>query len=242
MRRQVQAEVRTSQVSRAIPRRRSGPHRPTPSGGTRSAALRALHQCYVELADSGRHLLQELLTDGPPVQWQHYPADDAFDAAGMYQWFYHSHSPEDRPGAVEHGHFHLFARTEALGEAPTSARERQFLARFGATPSPAGTRHLISMGLTPKGVPCSLFTVNSWVTGDQMLSAQTTLELLQSLRLDTGHRAIDRVIVAVMRLNDHALPALLRRRDATLLRHRDESTDVFSDLTVEELSSQRLAL
>ncbi|MBK6672039.1 MAG: hypothetical protein IPG49_00680 [Proteobacteria bacterium] len=176
------------------------------------------------------------------MQWKHYPADDAFDSGGIYQWFYHSHSLEDRPGAAEHGHFHLFARTEALGAETTCARERTFLARFGAHPSAASTRHLVSIGLTPKGLPCSLFTVNSWVTGDQMLSAHATLRLLRGIQLDTGQPIIDRVIVAVLRLNDHALPALMQERDETLLRHQGEAADVLADLSVEELSLLPLEL
>jgi hypothetical protein len=201
-----------------------------------------LQECYSQLARKGLHLLGDLLADGPPVQWKHYPADDAFDSGGIYQWFYHSHSPEDRPGASEHGHIHLFARTEALGAEATCARERTFLARLGTRPSEATTRHLVSIGLTPKGVPCSLFTVNSWVTGDQMLSAPATLRLLRGIRLDTGHPLVDRVIVAVLRLSDHALPTLLQERDATLLRHHGEVVDLLANSSVEELSSLQLTL
>ncbi len=170
------------------------------------------------------------------MQWAHYPADDAFDSGGVYQWFYHSHSPEDRPGASEHGHIHLFARTAALGGAATGRRERAFLALQGATPSDASTRHLLAIGLTPQGVPCSLFTVNSWVTGDQMLSAKATLALLRDISLETGYPVIDRVIVALLRLCARDLPSLLRRRDASLAVGRRGGANVLQDESLEGLS------
>ena len=233
---QVQAEVRAGQVSPTVRKPRSVPSRPAPRGDARSAAAIELLDCYGELARTQSHLLQDLLAGKAPVQWAHYPADDAFDSGGVYQWFYHSHSPEDRPGATEHGHIHLFVRTTALGGAATGKRERAFLALHGATPSDASTRHLLAIGLTPQGVPCSLFTVNSWVTGDQLLSAAATLPLLKDICLDTGHPIIDRVIVALLRLCVRDLPSLLRRRDASLAVARRPDASVFQDESLEGLS------
>jgi hypothetical protein len=218
------------------------PSRPHPRGTARSEAACELLACYAQLSQSGRHLLQDLLEGQPPVQWSHYPPRDAFDAGGVYQWFYHSHSPEDRPGAAEHGHIHLFVRTKALGRASTSRRERGFLDGLGATPSTASTRHLITIGLTARGVPCSLFTVNGWVTGDQLLSAKATLRLLREISLDTGHRIIDRVIVALLQLCARSLPALLRARDASLYSRSAGGADVLLDESLEELSVMPLHL
>lgn len=46
------------------------------------------------------------------------------------------------------------------------------------------TRHLLTIGFDTKGVPNSIFTVNSWVTGDLMLSALTTATLLEEMAID----------------------------------------------------------
>lgn len=68
---------------------------------------------YSRLASEGRQLLADVLDGAAPVAWAHYPGDDARDAGSGYQWFYHSHGADDRPGGVEHGHIHLFARAAA---------------------------------------------------------------------------------------------------------------------------------
>ncbi len=76
----------------------------------RESACRRLLATYAALAVKGEHLMQPLLQGKLPEEWDHYPEDDAIDLVSGYQWFYHSHAPEVRPGATEHGHFHLFAR------------------------------------------------------------------------------------------------------------------------------------
>ena len=44
------------------------------------------------------HLFGSLLNGCAPRQWDHYPQVDAIDSKGRFQWYYHSHSPADRPG------------------------------------------------------------------------------------------------------------------------------------------------
>ncbi len=166
--------------------------------------------CYARLARDERHLLASLLDGKPPVQWQHYPADDAIDATRRYQWFYHSHDPEDRPGATEHGHFHLFVRPEGSIDEPA---ESQFLRRLRCRRRRANTRHLLAIGMNAVGLPISMFTVNRWVTGDLPLSANATIALLQTLRLSTGHAAIDTVLESVIALHRREIRALIERRD-----------------------------
>ncbi len=53
----------------------------------RSAGLRLL-QTYADLSDSKGHLLDEVLGDAVPLQWAHYPPDDAIDLSSGFQWFY----------------------------------------------------------------------------------------------------------------------------------------------------------
>jgi len=184
---------------------------------TQSAGLRLL-QSYTELANRHEHLLGELLTGQPPQQWEHYPPGDAIDTSSGYQWFYHSHSPEDRPESEEHGHIHLFARRPLWSRRLQSLAELEFQKICGQqSTTQTHTRHLLAIALNAKGVPISLFTVNSWVTGDLMLSTKLTMQLLAAIRLDTGHVLIDAVIESVIHLCLPEIQRLMAQRDLTLI-------------------------
>lgn len=181
----------------------------------RSAGLRLL-QTYADLSDAKAHVLDEVLDGEAPLQWSHYPTDDAIDSSSGYQWFYHSHSPEDRPEGSEHGHIHLFARRPLWSRRLQSRSEIEFRRICGSESTQTHTRHLLAIGLNAKGLPISLFTVNSWVTGDQMLSTKLTMQLLASIQLKTGHPRVDAVIECLVHLCLPEIQRVLQQRDATL--------------------------
>nr|WP_223827369.1 hypothetical protein [Undibacterium oligocarboniphilum] len=199
-----------------------------------AAAVRRILETYAGLAERGEHLLQRLLDGQPPRQWQHYPEEDAIDLRSAYQWFYHSHSPEDRPGSVEHGHFHLFARRPLWSRRLHSRTEQAFARLTGQPQRTVQTRHLLSIGLDAKGVPVSLFTVNSWVTGDLMLNAVLTEQLLARIQLNTGHPDIERMLTNLIRLCLPQIRLLLVARDAALASCQPGT--VLTDQTLEVLS------
>lgn len=201
-----------------------------------------LISCYQGLARKGEHILQGLLAGEATRQWQHWPADDAIDATSGYQWFYHSHSPEDRQegNGDEHGHFHLFARTSACRALPLRLRRGDRLRQLVGYDRSATTRHLLCVSLNAKGLPIELFTVNSWVTGDAMLDAEATGWLLAHLRLATGYPEIDTLLSCTVALCASQVQALLDARDAVLLHTALTESEIFSDRTVEVLSSQRI--
>ena len=120
-----------------------------------------------------------------------------------------------------------------------SRAELDFAAMTGMPADRPATRHLLGLGVDAKGVPVGLFTVNSWVTGDLMLSASTTQGLLDSLALDTGHAAVDAMLAAVVGLCRDEIGELLARRDAVLASHapaevlRDERLEVLSELAID---------
>ncbi len=180
------------------------------------AAGQRLLRVYATLARRKAHLLDRLLAGHRPLQWAHYPDDDAIDESHGYQWFYHSHSPEDRPDTAEHGHFHLFARRKLWSRRLQSRCERAFAHLAEPDCADVDTRHLLGVGLNAKGIPISLFTVNSWVTGDLMLSAENTEALLAGLKLKTGHAAIDAVLECVVALCCVEIRGLLAARDQAL--------------------------
>ena len=195
---------------------------------------------YAGLAKRGAHLLADLLAGAPPVQWERLPADDAVDSAGRYQWFYHSHAPEDRSADSEHGHIHLFARRALWEGRSATPEERAFQKLCGNPRSDAGTRHLVAIGFDTKGLPISLFAVNSWVTGDLMLSADSTARLLSEIHLDTGHPEIDAMIMSLVRLCKEDIEALLAKRDGTLASRLPKG--VLEDRALEILAEIQLNL
>ncbi|WP_328804713.1 DUF6969 family protein [Noviherbaspirillum galbum] len=211
---------------------------PETAAAAPAAAFRLL-ETYANLAKKGEHLLGNLLDGTPPRQWAHYPEADAIDQSGGYQWFYHSHSPADREVTSEHGHIHLFARKPLWGRRLRLGSEGAFAMLCGNPQENPETRHLVGLGFDAKGIPISLFTVNSWVTGDLMLGADLTLELLQSINLNTGHADIDTVIESVVRLCAPELQELLRRRDEVLRRHQgpdklfDQSLELLSEVHID---------
>lgn len=204
-----------------------------------SAGLRLL-QTYSKLAKSKRHLLDQLLGDQLPQQWQHYPLDDAIDALNGYQWFYHSHSPGDRSESLEHGHIHLFARRPLWSRRLQSRAEAEFEKICGAHKIQTHTRHLLSIGLSSKGIPISLFTVNSWVTGDLMLSSKLTMQLLTSIQLSTGHFNLDAVIESVIHLCLPDIQILMNERDTKLASY--PGTNVLGNEKLELLSNLAIDL
>lgn len=198
------------------------------------AGLRLL-STYAGLAERGAHLLDSLLGGQPPKQWAHYPDDDAIDHDHGYQWFYHSHSPEDRPGAAEHGHIHLFARRKLWSRRLRLAREVSFAELAGVPEESVNTRHLLTIAFDAKGLPVSLFTVNSWVTGDLMLSAETTAQLLEMMVLETGYSDLDAVVESVVKLYRSEIRQLLAQRDRVLKDFKGKN--VLADESLELLSA-----
>ncbi|WP_051610649.1 hypothetical protein [Pandoraea sp. E26] len=213
---------------------------PAASGAVRAAGLQLLGT-YASLAERGEHLFGSLLAGEHPTQWAHYPEDDAIDPSGGFQWFYHSHSPQDRSSSAEHGHIHLFARRKRWSRflSAHSESEVHFSRLEGAPIKKGDTRHLLAIGFDAKGLPTSLFTVNSWVTGDSMLSASSTAALLGRISLNTGHPHVDAVVQSVIRLYAGEIRGLLEERDRVLFGFAgsevlaDESLEILSELSLD---------
>jgi hypothetical protein len=207
----------------------------------RQAAIDLL-DLYTRLSADNAHILGEVLSGQAPQVWTHYPADDACDDLNGYQWFYHSHSQSDRPQAAEHGHFHVFARKAALSRWLNPTEEKAWHTKLRVKPTRATTRHLFCLGLDAKGVPNTLFTVNSWVTGDAMASAPGTLRLIEHLNLATGYPGIDRLIASAAVLCRDELAGLMEVRDRRLERMSAVGPGVLDDGPLEILSETKLDL
>lgn len=210
----------------------------------RKAMLRSaesLFACYERLQKTKQHLLSPVLNGESPKQWAHYPDDDVIDKRSGYQYFYHSHSPDDRPDAAEHGHFHLFARLDGGVHVIDAAREKRFLSRLNsAFAKDSKTASLLCVSLDASGVPTSLFTVNRWVTGDHLLSADATLALLKEFHLETpGFELISEWTQALIGLFWPQIVELLEQRDHKLecvIAAGHSNADLLDDNGVELLS------
>lgn len=207
----------------------------------RQAAGRLLN-CYQELAADGQHLLHTLLQGKNVNQWEHLPEEDAVDESSGYQWFYHCHSPDDRgeTNTLEHGHFHVFARTTALSKLPERFSKADELHAIASLENDRETRHLLCISLDAKGIPIEIFTVNSWVTGDTMVDARSTAWLLKNMTLETGHRIIDAVLESVVALLPFEISEVLAIRDGCLLERMKAEPEVLENRTLEVLSSKKI--
>jgi hypothetical protein len=202
-------------------------------------AARQVIDCYTELSAQGAHLLGDFLGDEPPRQWRHYPEDDVIDHSLGYQYFYHSHAPEDRESSEEHGHFHLFARIDNGVHLIDEGAEQRFLKRVNDRPVIAATAGLLCISLDSRGVPSGLFATNRWVTGDHLFSAASTLRLLADFRIDTaGPPLANRWLAAMVQLFRPQIEELLMQRDRTLVRQAKlrRRSGLLDDVNLEILS------
>lgn len=200
-----------------------------------------LLDCYRQLSVNKQHLLFPLLGNAAPRQWAHYPEDDVIDRSTGYQYFYHSHSPEDRQDSSEHGHFHLFARMDGGMHDINAHTEKRFLNSLKSVPDEQSTNaNLLCISLDAKGVPISMFTVNRWVTEDHLLSASTTLSLLNDFRVTTpGFEIVNQWLKAMLGLFWTEIVELLVQRDLKLaeLMGKSHLTDGLLENTAIEMLS-----
>ncbi len=196
--------------------------------------------CYEYLSKTNQHLLFPLLGTRTPRQWAHYPEDDVIDRSTGYQYFYHSHSPEDRQN-TEHGHFHLFARMDSEKHEIEANTETKFLDKLKSTPvRQSNNVNLLCISLDAKSLPISMSTVNRWVTEDHLLSWNSTLSLLKGFHISTpGYETVNQWLEAMLGLFLPEIVDLLVQRDlklATLAESNNHQNDLLEDKNIELLS------
>lgn len=174
-----------------------------------------------------------------PKQWDLYPPDDVTDHSTGYQFYYHSHGDEKRKSS-EHGHFHIYARTDGDRHQIDTAEEHAFLDRFGATPLDTATVNLLCVSLDSRGVPTHFFTVNRWVTGDRFVSAEATLRLLEGFRMTSSQApTVSGLLVGLVQLFLLQITTLLNKRDEKLhdFLKRGKRSCILDDHRIELLTS-----
>lgn len=168
----------------------------------RQQAARSALARQFRLARQGRSILYPFIGRSSRFEvWQHYPANDAVDASGRWQFYFHAHDRTDKDSARhpdEHGHIHLFRRN-ALGR----------------------LSHLAGLSLDARGVPLTWFTTNQWVTGERWMDARQLTQGLASieLRLRGPLAGAALWLADLVRLYAAPLHDMLQARDEALARH-----------------------
>ncbi|MBU0587527.1 MAG: hypothetical protein KJ852_03065 [Gammaproteobacteria bacterium] len=115
------------------------------------------------LAQRGRSMLYPFIGRSKQFKvWRHYPANDAVDVTGSWQFYFHAHEAEAGSARhpLERGHIHLFRRG-VQGQ----------------------LSHLAGLSLDAQGLPLNWFATNQWVTGERWLAARTLAQGLQDVEL-----------------------------------------------------------
>jgi hypothetical protein len=205
-----------------------------------SEAAATLRECREALAARGSTVIREATGEGTAgivadiVEWRHYPEGEVYDPASHAQYFYHRHPEPAPPPAqhpsekIEHGHFHLFLRGEAMpaGITPLLLPELA-VANAPATRQSAPLKlgkcgaicHLVALAVDRHGEPVRLFTTNRWVTGETWYRADDLALMLDRFRVRGDHPSalLNRWVGALVLLFQPEIAALLRERDKAIL-------------------------
>ncbi len=189
------------------------------------AAMEAT-SCLRALTKTKHNLVGEVLAGhGTFFEWNHYPPGDSHDPESGSQYYYHAHSARER-FAGEHGHFHLFVRSDPAPADPQSE-------------APPAT-HLFGIAMNTAGWPIALFTTNRWVTAEEWRPAEDVVKLLGVFRIEhtKPNWAVNRWITAMPKLFYPQLVRLLEQRDLSVSRHEaaHPDRDVFEDRQLEVCS------
>lgn len=199
-----------------------------------------IRECYRVLEKGGLNVVGEILRgQGEFVEFNHYPADDVFDADSHAQYYYHAH----RGAEGEHGHFHTFLR------APGMPADVAPVPYSGTEPWPVGEAalsHLVAIAMDDYGYPSGLFTVNRWVTGDAWYAAGDVIRMLDFFEIDHANPSwpANRWITAMLRLFRPQIEALILVRDAALAdwARTHSGEDVFEDRALEITSQAAISV
>jgi len=206
-----------------------------------AAAASELRECQRLLAKSGLNVVGEVLyREAEFTEWSHFPDGDVYDPQSHAQYYYHAHPPEDRP-FHEHGHFHLFLRSEGMPDGVVPSPGQEPPADGSATMS-----HIAAISMDPFGLPIRLFTTNRWVTGDVWHAAPDVIRMLDAFEIDMvrPNQVVNRWITAIVRLFRPQIEFLLHERDRTITAWKGAAPgmNVFEDRRLDVTSSLDISI
>ena len=128
---------------------------------------------WLKITNDHGSLIKAFNPNEAHTAYEHYPSEDFISENGSLQYFYHSHRDTG-----EHGHIHIFHRDNTTSH----------------------TNHLLAIGLSEKGLPISLFTVNEESVNEKSPGAQTLQQLLKkSLKSSANETPITTWIISFCR-------------------------------------------
>lgn len=211
----------------------------------RQAAAARLIGCYEGLARRNENLLQHVVGNQTFEHWSRYPSPDHIDEHTGFQYYYHAHSPDDRPHRQENGHFHTFARLDHKARPvqdwviPATDDIPQ-----GCEPDDASV-HLVAISVDAQGLPFEIFTVNQWVTGDRWCTGASLANLAQAFRVDrAGPRLVADWLASFFTFYESEIQDLIVARDEhvrRLIATKGEDYCITRDHSIEVLSVAALS-
>lgn len=214
------------------------------AGHRRQRAAARLVQFYETLAKRNENLLQHVVGDRAFECWRRYPSGDAVAPRSGFQYFYHAHSPDDRPDAAENGHFHTFARLDRrarrVDDWPVAPLEQGRDCEWDST-----SVHLVAISVDALGLPTEIFTVNQWVTGDRWCDGASLERLACAFDVDgAGPPLVSAWLGSIFALYETEIRSLIYERDRrvrTLIASHGPHYRITDDRTVEVLSARPLS-
>lgn len=194
----------------------------------------AVNECQRVLDKASANIVGQCLANqGTFYEFDHYPSGDVYDSETHSQYYYHSHRPE----GGEHGHFHAFLRAKGM---PPRLKPIDYRGEATIPSGKDALAHLIAIAMNKPGQPISLFSVNRWVTDESFYTAQDTIAMLDSFKMDHTFPclALNQWITAMVALFRPQIEALLLERDKTLKNWAamHMGTDIYEDRDLEVTS------
>lgn len=154
---------------------------------------------------------QCLAHQGTFYEYDHYPSGDVYDGESHAQYYYHSHRPE----GGEHGHFHTFLRASGM---PSGVTPLDYKGEASVPSGKDALAHLVAISMNKPGQPIAMFSTNRWVTDESWYSAQDTITMLDSFKMELTFPclATNLWITAMVALFRPQIEALLHERDKTM--------------------------
>ena len=193
-----------------------------------------VNECQRLLDKASSNVVGQCLAhQGTFYEFDHYPSGDVYDSETHSQYYYHSHRPE----GGEHGHFHTFLRARGM---PKGLKPIDYKGEATVPSGKDAIAHLIAIAMNKPGQPISLFSVNRWVTDESFYTADDTIAMLDSFKMDHTFPclAVNQWLTAMLVLFRPQIEALLHERDKTLKNWAamHMGTDIYEDRDLEVTS------
>ncbi len=160
----------------------------------------ALIHCINSFASQNSNPVLSVLPANGVVEFKRKYPDPQLSFSNMgLRVYYHCHTSSSRPDA-EHGHFHIFLRTDASTDA--SSEKTQW-------------SHLVGLSMDNLGQPLQWFSVNHWVTGETWSNSQqleNKLDVLLEIK-PKGLKLVEEWLLAMLGFYKQTLKETLIKRD-----------------------------